>query len=224
MFYTEYEDILNRAAETITAQVSTLTSAMLDRVFAMSLGGSHEGKQAVRDTVLVEIRAEMQRFQHKYEESRELLYTMRKNFLKELQHLKTKEAIQAPPKRVSRLAGQLSSFQQQVAQQNFIEFSFFQPTEGMDEETVGIFNETFSRMKAQFESKLAALNAINQELAWKVGLVDDSRKVADMSSRELVELLFAKQKDRGLLWLQLRGKFSAEELEAIAEEEFAELV
>ena len=63
-------------------------------------------------------------------------------------------------------------------------------------------------MKAQFESKLGALNAINQELAWKVSLVDDSKKVGDMTSRELVELLFTKQKDRGLLWLQLRPKFT----------------
>jgi len=71
----------------------------------------------------------------------------------------------------------------------------------MDEETCGIFNETFTRMKGQFESKLAALNAINQELAWKVSLVDDSRKVGDMTPRELIELLFTKQKDRALLWL-----------------------
>ncbi len=68
---------------------------MLDRIFAMhaSLGGSNESKLQVRDNMLLEIRAEMQRFQHKYEESRELLYSMRKNFLKELQHLKTKDTI-----------------------------------------------------------------------------------------------------------------------------------
>jgi len=59
---------------------------MLDRIFAMqtSLGASNESKQAVRDNMLIEIKAEMQRFQHKFEESRDLIYRMRKNFLKEL--------------------------------------------------------------------------------------------------------------------------------------------
>ena len=132
---------------------------------------------------------------------------------------------------MSRLGGgQLSSFQQQQHQQNlnnqqnYIEFSFFSPTEGMDEETCGIFNDSFHKIKSQFESKLAALNAINQELAWKVSLVDESKKVSDMTARELIELTFAKQKDRVLLWLQIKVKFSSEELDQIAEEEFAYLV
>jgi hypothetical protein len=79
-------------------------------------------------------------------------------------------------------------------------------------------------MKSQFESKLNALNAINQELAWKVAIIDDSKKVSDMTAEELIELTFVKQKDRELLWLQMRPKFTMEELEKIAEEEFAELV
>lgn len=45
-----------------------------------------------------------------------------------------------------------------------------------------------------------------------------------MTPRELIEILFTKQKDRTLLWLQIRPKFTNEELESIAEEEFAELV
>ena len=94
----------------------------------------------------------------------------------------------------------------------------------MDEETCGIFNDSFHKIKSQFESKLAALNAINQELAWKVSLVDESKKVSDMTARELIELTFAKQKDRVLLWLQIKVKFSSEELDQIAEEEFAYLV
>jgi predicted dienelactone hydrolase len=39
-----------------------------------------------------EIGVEMKRFQRKYEESRELINAMRKNFLKELQHLKMKDS------------------------------------------------------------------------------------------------------------------------------------
>lgn len=45
-----------------------------------------------------------------------------------------------------------------------------------------------------------------------------------MTPRELIEILFTKQKDRTLLWLQIRPKFTNEELESIAEEEFAELI
>ena len=56
-------------------------------------------------------------------------------------------------------------------------------------------------MRGQFESRLQTLNAINQELAWKVALIDESKKVSDMTVEELVELTFAKQGDHQLLWL-----------------------
>ena len=96
IFPQEFEDILNRLSERITAHVSELTSAMLERIFSLhtGLGGpKDQQRQAIKEEVLKEIGHEMQRFQKKYEESRELINTMRKNFLKELQHLKTKEAI-----------------------------------------------------------------------------------------------------------------------------------
>lgn len=165
-----------------------------------------------------EIGAEMQRFQRKYEESRELINNMRKNFLKELQHLKMKDSLNQsatkdPSRQVMSLGmssggatkklakygnvQSLAHFQnginmQQQQPQSFIEFSFFSPTEGMDEETCAIFNEHFSKMRAQFESKLATLNAINQELAWKVALIDEAKKVSDMTAEELIEMIFAK--------------------------------
>lgn len=88
---------MNRLSERITAHVSELTSAMLERIFSIhtGLGGAKDQqRQAIKDEVLKEIGHEMQRFQKKYEESRELINTMRKNFLKELQHLKTKDAIE----------------------------------------------------------------------------------------------------------------------------------
>ena len=62
----------------------------------------------------------------------------------------------------------------------------------MDQETCDIFNEHFQKMRSQFESRLQTLNAINQELAWKVALIDESKKVSDMNVEELTVLLFAK--------------------------------
>lgn len=106
----------------------------------------------------------------------------------------------------------------------YLEASFFSPTEGMDQETCNIFNEHFEKMRGQFESRLQTLNAINQELAWKVALIDESKKVSDMTTEELVELTFAKQPDHQLLWLQLKCKFTQQDLEQIAEDEFAELI
>ena len=47
-------------------------------------------------------------------------------------------------------------------------------------------------MRKQFETKLSTLNAINQELAWKVALIGESKKVGDMTVEELIELAFAK--------------------------------
>lgn len=45
-----------------------------------------------------------------------------------------------------------------------------------------------------------------------------------MTMEELVELIFAKQPDRELLWNAIRYKFSQADLEKIAAEEFADLV
>lgn len=45
-----------------------------------------------------------------------------------------------------------------------------------------------------------------------------------MTGEELIEMIFAKQKDRQLLWMQLKTKFTPDDLEKIAEEEFADLV
>ena len=77
-------------SERITAQVSEMTSNMLDRIFSIHVGleSRDASRQAVRTEVMKEIGVELQRFQKKYEESRELIYSMRKNFLKEIQHLK----------------------------------------------------------------------------------------------------------------------------------------
>jgi hypothetical protein len=58
-------------------------------------------------------------------------------------------------------SGHGSTGANQPTQQSYIDFSFFSPTEGMDEETCNIFNEHFNKMRSQFESKLSTLNAIN---------------------------------------------------------------
>lgn len=94
----------------------------------------------------------------------------------------------------------------------------------MDQETCDIFNEHFGKLRTQFESRLQTLNAINQELAWKVALIDESKKVSDMTLEELVELTFAKQPDHELLWQHLKYKFTPTDLEKIAEEEFFDLI
>ncbi len=57
-----------------------------------------------------------------------------------------------------------------------------------------------------------------------MALIDESKKVSDMTVEELVELTFAKQPDHQILWLQLKCKFTMEDLEKIAEEEFSELI
>lgn len=39
------------------------------------------------------------------------------------------------------------------------------------------------------------LNEVNKDLSWKVALIDESKKIAEMNSSELVELAFTKEKD-----------------------------
>ena len=55
-------------------------------------------------------------------------------------------------------------------------------------------------------------------------MIDESKKVSDMTTEELIELTFAKQPDHSLLWLQLKCKFTMQDLEQIAEDEFSELI
>ena len=76
-----------------------------------------------------------------------------------------------------------------------LEVYFFTPTEGLDEETCSIFNKYFMKLKNDFEFKLNTLNNINQEMSWKVALIDESKKISEMNSMELIELTFTKEKD-----------------------------
>lgn len=78
----------------------------------------------------------------------------------------------------------------------------------MDEETCSIFNEHFQKLKVDFESRLNILNEVNQELSWKVALIDESKKISEMNSQELIELTFSKEKDHDVLWHQIKKKFS----------------
>jgi len=94
----------------------------------------------------------------------------------------------------------------------------------MDEETCQIFNDHFAKMRTQFENRLTTLNAINQELSWKVALIDETKKIGNMTTEELIELTFAKEPNREILWLKIRYKFTPADLEKIAAEEFADLV
>jgi hypothetical protein len=59
---------------------------MLERIFAMKTGKMK--KAVIREEVMKEIGSEMNRFQKRFEESRELISTMRKQYLKEISHLR----------------------------------------------------------------------------------------------------------------------------------------
>lgn len=76
-----------RLAEHITAQVSELTSSMIEHIFAMRM--TQTSRKTIKEEVVKEIGAELQRFQRKYEEGRQLINNMRKNFMKEISHLKS---------------------------------------------------------------------------------------------------------------------------------------
>jgi hypothetical protein len=55
-------------------------------------------------------------------------------------------------------------------------------------------------------------------------LIDESKKIQEMNSMELIELTFAKEKDQNVIWSQIKKKFTEDQLEKIAEEEFAEII
>ena len=65
---------------------------------------------------------------------------------------------------------------------------------------------------------------MNQELSWKVAIIDESKKIAEMNTNELIELVFAKEKDHSYIWTVIKYKFTGEMLEKIAEEEFADII
>lgn len=46
LFPTEFEDLLTRMSERITAHVSEVTSSMLERIFTLQMGGAATSKEA----------------------------------------------------------------------------------------------------------------------------------------------------------------------------------
>ena len=78
---------------------------------------------------------------------------------------------------------------------DFLEVYYFSPTEGLDAETCKVFNDYLSKLKNDFETKLKSLNILNLELQRKVALIDESKKISEMNSEELIELTFTKEKD-----------------------------
>lgn len=84
---------------------------------------------------------------------------------------------------------------------DLLEVYYFSPTEGLDEDTCLIFNKYFMKLKNDFETRLNILNEVNQEMSWKVALIDESKKISEMNTMELIELTFSKEKDQEVLWL-----------------------
>jgi hypothetical protein len=57
MFPTEFEEILNRISEHVTASVSEVTSGMLEHIFQMRMG--KPTRQAIKEEVVKEIGEEI---------------------------------------------------------------------------------------------------------------------------------------------------------------------
>ncbi len=57
MFPTDFEEILNRISEHVTASVSEVTSGMLEHIFRMRSG--KPTRQAIKDEVIKEIGVEI---------------------------------------------------------------------------------------------------------------------------------------------------------------------
>ena len=60
MFPIEYEEIVNRISEQVTDCVSEVTSGMLEHIFQLRMG--KPTRQAIKEEVVKEIGAEIQRF------------------------------------------------------------------------------------------------------------------------------------------------------------------
>lgn len=114
---------------------------------------------------------------------------MRAHYLKEIQHLRAVEEVQFQNKNLK------TKHIKPIETKDYLEVYFFSPTDGLDEETCKIFNNFLGKLKNEFESKLKVMNNINTELARKVAIIDESKKISEMNSEELIELTFTKEKD-----------------------------
>lgn len=95
-----------------------------------------------------------------------------------------------------------------VETKDYLEVYYFSPTEGLDAETCKVFNDFLSKLKNEFESKLKYLNAINVEMQRKIALIDESKKISEMNTEELIELTFTKEKDQFVIWSYLKRSFN----------------
>ena len=148
-----------------------------------------------------------------------MLCSMRRNYIKELQHLRNVDKVTFTN---SSIRGKYQREQKEIKE--YFEVFYFSPTEGLDEETCRIFNEYLTKLRNEFSNKLQTLNDLNQDLLRKVALIDESKKISEMNSEELIELCFAKEKDHLVVWRQIKKRFTDDALEKIADEEFTDII
>ncbi|CDW89079.1 UNKNOWN [Stylonychia lemnae] len=243
----DYEKLLTKISEQLTLQVNDLVQKMIENMFQLKKQKELEKKSVSgrgllhktedRNHTYSDIYEQMKKFQIKYEESKNIIGQMRKNYLKEISHLRAVEDVMFTNKKLQeqQKTPQGSKAHTSITQghifkeprdthKDLLEVYFFTPTEGLDNDTCQIFNKYFMKLKNDFETRLNILNNVNQDLSWKVALIDESKKISEMNSMELIEMVFTKEKDQEVIWQQIKRKFQIETLEQIAEDEFAEII
>jgi hypothetical protein len=117
----------------------------------------------------------------KVEEQKALTMNMRKNYLKEITHIRV--MFSDPARKAMK---RMKESREMVNARDYLKVHFFSPTEGLDDEICDLFNEHVEDLKTQYEQRMHLLSDLNFDLARKVTLYESRKQVDDMSSDELV--------------------------------------
>jgi len=121
------------------------------------------------------------------EEQRALNMQMRRNYLKEITHIR--DAFSAP---AIKLLKRMKESTEMVKARDALKVHFFTPTEGLEQEICDLFNEHCNDLKTQYEDKMNLLSDLNFDLARRVHLYESRKQVDDMNSEELVQMAFVR--------------------------------
>lgn len=75
----------------------------------------------------------------------------------------------------------------------FIDVKFFSVTDGFDPATTKMFNDRLEQVKAQFENQMKELGTENYEIKTKLVAYDKQGMTNQMTTAELMTLIFLKQ-------------------------------
>lgn len=85
-----------------------------------------------------------------------------------------------------------------------LEVFYFEPTQGLDEETCKVFNEYTARLRDNFSQRMETLASLNAKMEFKLQLFQNEKNVSELTALELVGMAFLRGESALKLWQEFK--------------------